>query len=96
MGKLPIIGKWDNAPCPAGGPLPTGYMGDYSVLAVMVGEPDKAVGVLQKNGYSITGSDGAREIRFDDASGMRGIFKLLQNHSIDFTLSDSVTQIYQG
>ena len=96
MGQLPIIQK-DASPDNTGDDtLPTWYMADYSVLALVVEQPEAAIDVLQAKGFSIVEDSGKKSVLFDHPAGLHRIVTLLANSTVPFSISDSVTRIYQG
>jgi len=96
MGKIPIIQKDRVSLGTHNNTLPTWYMADYSVIALVVDQIEAAARTLQENGFPlIEGTDG-KTVMFDSPAGLDRIITLLRDHTIECSLSDSVTQIYQG
>ena len=96
MGRLPIIQEGQAGNCGNNEVLPTWYMGDYSVLAIIVNKLEAAIQLLQDKGIPVLNTSGGRIVEFDNPAGLNRIVALLKDHAIDFSLSDSVARIYQG
>jgi len=96
MGRLRIIQKDTPHNDTAHKKLPTWYMTDYSVLALVVEKCETTIDVLQAQGFSIIEDSGEKRVVFDNPKELRRIVTLLADNAIAFSLSDSVTQIYQG
>ena len=96
MGKIPIIQKDHASQEPDNNTLPTWYMNDYSVIAIVVDELETATRILQKKGVPVIDDDGRQAVGFDNTAGLSQIIALLTDHTIECSLSDSVSQVYQG
>lgn len=96
MGKLPIVQKNDTR-CGTGRDiLPTWYMGDYSVLAIVVDDMETATRVLQDRGIPVIEGSSGTTVEFDAPAGLKQIVAHLTDSALEFSLSDSETRIYQG
>jgi hypothetical protein len=101
MGKLQILPKEVDLaavdlPHLNGACLPTCYMSDYSVLALLVDKFKETVRLLEDHHYFLSKSSPAVAVFIENAEHMRKLFRLLKTGGIDFTLSDIADQIYQG
>jgi len=97
MGALPILQKDQNQrACPGNKNLPANYMSDYSVLGLVVGRLDAALGILKEKKFEVLQNSDGFEITIDGAGRMSEIVNLLHRNGIDFTLADIVDQVYQG
>ncbi|CAB5089872.1 hypothetical protein D3OALGA1CA_835 [Olavius algarvensis associated proteobacterium Delta 3] len=96
MGKLPIVQKDETCRSPDGDILPTWYMGDYSVLAIVVDDKEAAARVLQDKGIPVIEGSGGTIVEFDAPAGLNQIVAHLTDSTLQFSLSDSATRIYQG
>ena len=96
MGRIPIIQKDQACLGQDNDTLPTWYMADYSVLAIIVDKLEAAIRILYETGIPVIEASGERTVEFSDPAGLNRIVALLKDHAIELSLSDSVTRIYQG
>ncbi len=78
--------------------LPLNYMSDHSVIGLLVDDFHKAIDILRKcEAVKIRPAIRTEvSIPFPCSIHLQKIFNLLENHGIDFELSDIVDQVYQG
>jgi len=97
VGVLPILEKNSNQRAWLGNKnLPANYMSDYSVMGLVVGRLDAALGILKEKKFKVQKKAGGFEITIDRAGRMAEIGDLLHQSGIDYTLADIVDQVYQG
>ncbi len=97
MGTLPILQRNTRQPALLGNEdLPANYMGDYSLLGLVVKRLDAALRVLRDRKFEVRKKLDGFEIIVDGAGRMSEIVNLLQQNGIDFALADIVDQVYQG
>ena len=97
MGVLPILEKNSNQRAWLGNKnLPANYMSDYSVMGLVVGRLDAALGILKEKKFKVQKKAGGFEITIDRAGRVAEIGDLLHQSGIDYTLADIVDQVYQG
>ncbi|MGA2331412.1 MAG: hypothetical protein ABSG75_06610 [Syntrophales bacterium] len=76
--------------------LPLAYTSDLGVLRLMVGDLDKAAGVLRKEGLIVRQTADAVEVVPDRSCGLLDILRTLTEHGIDAELTGIIPGIYQG
>ena len=76
--------------------LPANYMSDYSVMGLVVGRLDAALGILKEKRVKVQKKAGGFEITIDGDGRISEIVSLLQQNSIDYAMTDIVDQVYQG
>jgi len=97
MGILPVLQQGRDVPlCLANEDLPDFYMGDYSVLGLLVADLDRAHRVLADQDYAVRKKSDHLKVKFDGAAQMSEIVNLLRQNGIDCGIADLVGQIYQG
>ena len=101
MGSIPIVSKESvHRRCRASylddGLLPSYYMGDFSMVGLLVDKLPKTLRVLEKNGIRVAKKACGYEAATDAQFRIGEIVKLLRDHGIDCGMSDLVTQVYQG
>lgn len=75
--------------------LPVFYMGDYSILGLLVDDLPKALQVLLEKGLLI--SEGARtRVSQVESSNLREIIHVLHRESIGCEIADIIKEVYQG
>ena len=101
MGKLAVLPRDDR--CLAASqdylsdkPMPDFYMGDYSIMGLLVEKFEEAVRLLIQRGYTIKQKKSGIEIEPVNPVHIKHIFTLLENHHIKFDMHDLVAQVYQG
>ena len=101
MGKIAVLPK-DNQCLTANQAyladiqMPDFYMGDYSILGLLVEKFEDAVQLLQENGFQIARKKSGIEMGIDDPDHIKKVFKLFQDHRLKFDMADIVAQVYQG
>jgi len=96
MGNIPIIQKDQACLGQDNNTLPTWYMADYSVIAIVVDELESATHILQEKGFPVIEGASQKTVEFDSPAGLNRIVALLTDNAIECSLSDSISQIYQG
>ncbi|MEE4262830.1 MAG: hypothetical protein V2I56_09050 [Desulfobacteraceae bacterium] len=97
MGVLPILQKNSNQrACLGNKNLPANYMSDYSVMGLVVDRLDAALGILKEKKFEIQKKTAGFEITIDGAGRISEIVSLLQQNGIDYAMTDTVDQVYQG
>ena len=76
--------------------LPLAYTSDLGILRLMVGNLDKAAGVLKKKGLIVRQTADAVEVVPDGSCGLLDILMTLAEHGIDAELTAMIPGIYQG
>ena len=94
MGSLTIMEK--DAPCDDAIDWPLFYMNDFSVLGLLVESLAKVSQVLEDNGYQVSRKACSARVRFENKSRFKNIFDTLQQHRIEFAMTDLVSCTYQG
>ena len=101
MGKIAVLPK-DNSCLTASQdylsdkPMPAFYMGDYSIMGLLVEKFEEAVRLLIQRGYAIKQKKSGIEIELVNPVHIKHIFELLDDHHIKFDMRDIVAQVYQG
>lgn len=97
MVVLPILHKNSKQrTCIGNKNLPANYMGDYSVIALVVGRLDAALRVLKDKKFDVRQKADGFEITIDGAGRISEIASLLQQNRIDYAMADIADQVYQG
>jgi hypothetical protein len=101
VAKIPILSQPSTEN--TGGTIPTVvaemplvYMGDFSVMGLVVSECARAIEVLQENAVSVTTGPTGSDVHFGDAATLNAIVQLLRKHAIECHISDIVRHVYQG
>jgi len=76
--------------------LPLAYTSDLGILRLIVGNLDKASGVLKKRGLIIRRSADTVEVVPDGSCGLLEILRTLAEHGIKAELTGIIPGIYQG
>jgi hypothetical protein len=78
--------------------LPINYMGDYSVIGILVDRLDDAVKMLQANGYAVTegSSSCLAEVHIRSSENIGELIDLLGANGIRCEVGDVVHSIYRG
>ena len=98
MGKIVILANdrrcraayMDNAR------LPAFYMGDYSVLGLLVAPYAEAVRILDEKGYQIKKTECSADIHIKAPAQVAEIQRFLHAHGIDAEMADVVDAVYQA
>ena len=98
MGKIVILSNdqrcraayMDNAR------LPAFYMGDYSVLGLLVDPYAEAVRILDEKGYQINKTEYSADIDIKTPAQFAEIQEFLHAHGIGAEMADVVDAVYQA
>jgi hypothetical protein len=98
--RLPIVPRHGDRPdvecaVAASIPLPRDYMSDFSWTGLVVGSYDDARQVLERR-FKLTQGPMGVEVEVEDTSRLAEVVRALTEEGIDCTVSDIVTQVYQG
>jgi hypothetical protein len=106
MGRIPIVAKdrsplgkspQQRQPCYLiSRPLPIFYMSEFSVLGLLVDRLEEAIGVLDRNHFSVTQEAGDIEVAVDTPDHLQEMFQVLKANGVLFEIADMVNGIYQG
>lgn len=97
MGDLPVLQQGRDVPvCLSNDELPDFYMGDYSVLGLVVANLDRAHQVLAGHQFAVHKKSDHLKVNIDRTDQLRKIVNLLSQNGIDCGLADIVDQVYQG
>ncbi len=97
MGVLPLLEKNSKQRiCLGHKTLPANYMGDYSVMGLLVGRMEAVLRILKDKKFNVRKNADVYEITIDSASRIVELISLLQRNRIDYTMADIVDQVYQG
>ncbi|MFP5212468.1 MAG: hypothetical protein ACLGPL_03735 [Acidobacteriota bacterium] len=76
-------------------PLPAFYMGDFSILGLLVDDLPKVREILSKRDYlASSGPDGG--VSLVDLADLPEIIRLLEQESIGCEIADLVKEVYQA
>jgi len=76
--------------------VPENYMGDFSVLGIVVDDYQGAVELLGKHGFSIRNVGSGSLIELNNPTSVFGILSLFGDKRIKFNYLDIATQFYQA
>ncbi len=76
--------------------LPDNYMGDYTVMGLVVYRYDKAVALLKSSGYQLEQVDGCNEVVIDSPNQLLIIQNILAAEEIYCEYSDIADTLYQA
>lgn len=76
--------------------LPAFYMGDYSVLGLLVAPYAEAVRILDQKGYQIKNNECGADIDIGAPAQVAEIQQLLKHHGIGAEIADVVDAVYQA
>lgn len=76
--------------------LPDNYMGDYTVMGLVVDCYDKAVALLKSSGYQLEQVDGCNELVIDSPNQLPIIQNILAAEEIYCEYSDIADTLYQA
>ena len=76
--------------------LPTFYMGDHSIMALLVEKFEDAVRLLQKSGYLLSRKKSTVEVGTTGPEQVKKLFQLLEDNLIQFEMRDIFARVYQG
>lgn len=99
MGNIPVVsitGRGHRGCYRLDRPLPAFYMADYSVLGLMVDNPEEAVDVLRDADYPVSQGTSGFEVTIETPSDLERAVRLLSDRGIRFQIADLVAGIYQG
>jgi hypothetical protein len=101
VGKLPILSKprpqdAGSSMHPRSAAMPLVYMGDYSVMGLVVSECARAIDLLKENAFSVTTRPSGSAVHFADTAALQAIVQILREHAIECDISDIVKHVYQG
>ena len=101
MGKIAVLPKDDscleaNQAYLSDKSMPEFYMGDYSIMGLLVENFEDAVRILKESGYAITRKKSGVEIGIANPVHIKNVFKLFHDNRLKFDMEDIVTQVYQG
>ena len=101
MGKIAILSKQRAGDNPqrqrlAERSMPVDYMGDFSILGVLVDRLPDAIRLLEKHRFDITTENRCAEVVTDDLAQMRNLFRVLEDGGFDYGFADVADRIYQG
>ncbi len=97
MAYFPIVRKTDRpGPTIGGRPLPTFYMGDFSVVAFRVNDCDHAIRLLGRHAYSLKRADGNTAVKIERASQVHEVMQLLNGNGLECEIADIAEGMYQG
>ena len=78
------------------GAMPVDYMGDFSVLGILVDRLPEAIRLLEEHRFDIVVQKHGTEIVTNGMQQLRDLFRILDNSGIEFGFADLAEQIYQG
>ena len=81
---------------PAGIVLPTNYMADYSVMGLQVDDLAQTIGILRDNGWRVEPRADSAELSFTGHPPLPQVLALLKAKGLNGSLTDLVSQVYQG
>ena len=101
MGKIAVLPKGDkcleaNQAYLSDKPMPDFYMGDYSILGLLVEKFEDAVRLLRENGYAIERKKSGVEVGIANPVHIKNIFQIFHENRLRFEMEDIVAQVYQG
>ncbi len=76
--------------------MPVDYMGDFSILGILVDRLPDAIRLLEKHRFDIITENRCAEVVTDDLQRMRDLFRVLEDGGFDYGLADVADRIYQG
>lgn len=76
--------------------LPDNYMGDYTVMGLVVDQYNKAVALLKSFGYQLEEVGGCIEVRIDSPAELPVIQNILVTKEIYCEYSDIADTLYQA
>mgnify|MGYP000291897342 FL=1 len=76
--------------------LPTYYMGDYSVLGLLVAPYGEAVRTLNEQGYAVRENPCGADVDVEGYQQVSRIRKLLHARGIEAEIADVVDAVYQA
>lgn len=76
--------------------LPLFYMNDFSLLGLVVNMHQKAVQVLQDQGFTIKSTDMGTIVSFWEPEDLRTITQILITNNIETEMTDLMDGVYQG
>lgn len=98
MGQLALVSDndWEHDDFLQKLGIPADYMGDFSVLGVVVDNYQEAISRLEDTGFSISQIGRGSLIRFDDPASVQEIVKVLAADGIGFEYLDIANRFYQA
>lgn len=94
MGALPIIERGKQVACHADWPL--FYMNDFSRLGLVVNGLPEAAQALEAGGYQFRQDVQGLSVEIDGQQQLLKVFTLLQEHRVEYEITDLVSCVYQG
>ncbi len=76
--------------------VPVAYMGDFSVLGIVVDDYRKSIDLLKSEGYSVNLLGPGSLIDFDSPASVPGILGLLSDKDIGVEYLDIASHYYQA
>lgn len=76
--------------------LPVFYMGDFSLLGIVVSDFPGACHALRNSGYKVLDKSGVADIFFDGPEHLPPMLQALQTAAIDAELRDIAEALYQA
>ena len=76
--------------------MPDFYMGDYSILGLLVEKFEDAVRLLQENGYAVERTKSGIEVGIVSPVQIKNVFRIFHENRLKFEMEDIVAQVYQG
>lgn len=76
--------------------LPDNYMGDFSLMGLLVNDFTSAADTLKNAGFTLSQGSGNAEVTIDSPDHLKQAVDLLEAHAIDCTLTDIADSLYQA
>jgi len=97
VGVLPVLQQGRDVPlCLSNNELPDFYMGDYSVLGLLVANLDRTHRVLADRQFAVHKKSDHLKVKIDRTDQLPEIVNLLSQSGIGCGIADIVDQVYQG
>lgn len=98
MGRLAIVSRnrWEHEDFFQNYGVPVDYMGDFSVLGIIVDDCAASIDLLEDQGYSVKRLGSGALIGFDSPASVREIVGLLNDKDIGVEYLDIANQFYQA
>lgn len=76
--------------------LPDNYMGDFSLMGLLVNDLTSAAETLKNAGFTLNLGSGSAEVTIDSLDHLKKALELLDAHAIGCTLTDIADSLYQA
>jgi len=98
MGQLALVSDndWDNDEFLQKLGIPVDYMGDFSVLGIVVDNYQESISILEDKGFSIRRISRGSLVRIDDSASVQEIVRVLAAEGIGFEYLDIANRFYQA